>query len=253
MEGHYYTHIGRFLAKHNARLEIDCIPLPTQERQGDEYIMDVVCSPTTTTVLDKKHLKQYTDAEIRLIYYCKNYLQVKRISDLSTADGIFVLPSITEGERSIRQNVLRLNDIRQERPGEVAWKVWRKFLNTLCKEEEGPDKNTMKEKHPIGRRVTKYWDGKPYTGEVTDNEGKYYQVKYDGSNEEELNHTEVTEHLRKNRGEGRTTREVRTRKRLQIKLGDWNITANVSERLWPFYYSSKIDKLYRSYREEWHR
>jgi hypothetical protein len=117
LEGHYYAHIRRFLAKHNASLEIECIPKPTQERQGDEYIMDVVCSPTTTTELDKKQLRHYTDVEIRTIYYCKSSLQVKRLSDLCTADGIFVLPSIAKGKRSIRQNVSRLNSIKQDRPG----------------------------------------------------------------------------------------------------------------------------------------
>jgi hypothetical protein len=40
--------------------------------------------------------------------------------------------------------------------------------------------------------------------------------------------------------------------RLRIPLGDWNILANESERMWPFYYSHKTDNLYRSYREEWH-
>jgi hypothetical protein len=76
---------------------------PTLERQGNEHIMDVVCSPTTTTELDRKQPKHYTDAEIRIIYYCKNYLQVKRLSDLCTADGIFVPSSITRGVRSIRK------------------------------------------------------------------------------------------------------------------------------------------------------
>jgi hypothetical protein len=33
LEGHYYAHIRRFFAKHNASLEIACIPKPTYERQ----------------------------------------------------------------------------------------------------------------------------------------------------------------------------------------------------------------------------
>jgi ribonuclease HI len=41
--------------------------------------------------------------------------------------------------------------------------------------------------------------------------------------------------------------------RLRIKLGDWNKTANESDRLWPFYFSRTKDTLYRSYREEWHQ
>jgi hypothetical protein len=134
--------------KHNARLEIECIPKPTQERQGDEYIMDVVCSPTMTTELDTKQLRHYTDAEIRTTYYCKSYLQVKRLSDLCTADGIFVLPSIAKGERSIRKNVSRLISIKQDRPGEPAWRLWRKFLRTICKEkEEEKTNNNLYDSH----------------------------------------------------------------------------------------------------------
>jgi hypothetical protein len=91
LEGHYYVHIRRFLAKNRASLEIECIPKPVNERQGDEYIMDVVCSPTTANEMEKEYLKYYTDAEIRQIYYCKSYLQVQRISDLCTADGVVEL------------------------------------------------------------------------------------------------------------------------------------------------------------------
>jgi len=70
LEGHYYVHIRRFLAKHNASLEIQCIPKATYERQGDEYIMDVVFSPTTANEMEKNYLQHYTDTEIRQTYYC---------------------------------------------------------------------------------------------------------------------------------------------------------------------------------------
>jgi hypothetical protein len=121
LEGHYYVHIRRFLAQHTASLEIDCIPRPSYERQGDEYIIDVVCSPATVKELDRKFLKYYTDTEIRQIYYCKSYLNVQPISDLCAADGIFILLSIVKGERSIRQCASKLGVIRQERPGGNTW------------------------------------------------------------------------------------------------------------------------------------
>jgi hypothetical protein len=111
LEGHYYAHIRRFLAQNNASLETECIPKLTYERQGDEYIMDVVCTPTTATEMDRNNLKYYTDTGIRQIYYCKSYLNVQRISDLCTADGEFILPSIVKGERSIRQCASRLEEI----------------------------------------------------------------------------------------------------------------------------------------------
>jgi hypothetical protein len=77
LEGHYYVHIRRFLAKHKASIEIDCVPLPYNKRCGDQYIIDIACSPTNTTSLEKQVLKHYNDDKIRKIYYCKSYLQVK--------------------------------------------------------------------------------------------------------------------------------------------------------------------------------
>jgi hypothetical protein len=44
--------------KHSASLDIECILKPACKRQGDEYIMDMVCSPTTATAMDRTKLKQ---------------------------------------------------------------------------------------------------------------------------------------------------------------------------------------------------
>jgi hypothetical protein len=189
LEGHYYAHIGRFLAKHRASLEIDCIPKATYERQGDEYITDVVCSPATATEMDINHLQYYTDAEKRQIYYCKSYLQVKRISDLCMADGVFIIPSIAKGERSIRQCASKLEEIKQERPDGKSWTIWRRLLSTICKNEKenrrtnnNTDENRRgKDKHSIGTKITKYWRGVPYIGKIIKNIGTYYKVKYEDS------------------------------------------------------------------------
>jgi hypothetical protein len=164
--------------------------------------MDVVCSLTTATAtaMDCTTLKQYTDAEIRTIYYCKSYLNVQIISYLCTADGVFVLPSIVKGERSIRQCTSKLEEIRQDRPGGRKWTIWRQFLKTICKNETATTRN----------RTT-------------------------------------------SRKGGRLTNEIGQRMRLRVPRGNWIISANESERLWPFYYSHNTDTLYRSYREEWHR
>jgi hypothetical protein len=266
LEGHYYVNIRRFLAQNKSSLEIEYIPTPAYERQGDEYIMDVVCSPKTVIELDRSKLKHYTDAEIRQLYYCKSYLNVQRISDLCTADGIFIPPSISKGERSIRQSASKLGGIRQERPGESTWTIWTQFLNTICKNDnenkKGNNNNDNdinrkqdeeKEKFSMGTIITKYWNGVPYTGTVIGHTEKYYKIRYNDNDKEELNHTEVRKYTKKNRGEGRMTGEIGQRMRLRRPLGEWAILANASERMWPFYYSHDTNTLYRSYREEWHR
>jgi hypothetical protein len=191
--------------------------------------MDVVCSPTTATAMDCNKLKQYTYAEIRQIYYCKSYLNVKRISDLCTAYGVFVLPSITKGERSIRQCTSKLEEIRQERPGGNTWTIWRRFLDTICKDvKENLPHNYRYEysiksgyRISIGMIVTKYWSGVPYKGTIISNTGKYYKIQYEDNDEEELNHNKLQKYMKKNRGEGRM------REKNRIK----NETTNTIRRL----------------------
>jgi hypothetical protein len=95
LEGHYYVHIRRFLAQTGSSLEIECIPKPTYERQGDEYIMDVVCSPTTAYELERNKLKHYNDAEIRQI------LQklLKRTTNIRSVHGRWRLHPTIDSER----------------------------------------------------------------------------------------------------------------------------------------------------------
>ena len=56
--------------------------------------MDVVCSPTTAIGVDRNNLKQYTDAEIRQIYFCNSYL----IMGGSTVDSSVGLRTLRSGE-----------------------------------------------------------------------------------------------------------------------------------------------------------
>jgi hypothetical protein len=95
--------------------------------------------------------------------------------------------------------------------------------------------------------------GIPYTGTVINNTVKYYRIRYEDNDDEELNHIEVERYMKKNRGDGTTTIDVGQQMRLRVRLGEWNTTAKESERIWPFYYSINKDNLYRSYREEWHQ
>jgi hypothetical protein len=142
--------------------------------------------------------------------------------------------------------VSKLEEIKQERPSGNTWTVWKRFLNTICthKEEKRTGTNTttiveeneeaINNKFSIGTIITKYWGGVPYTGTVTRNTGKYYKIRYEDNDEEELNHSKVRKCTKKNRGEGRTTSEVGQRMRLTIPLGNCNILANELERMWPF-------------------
>jgi hypothetical protein len=80
----------------------------------------------------------------------------------------------------MRQCASKLEDIRQDHTSENTWSIWRKFLLTLCTQDRKIDtqgyNNSIDKKirqHEIGTKITKYWNGIPYEGAVTNNNGKY--------------------------------------------------------------------------------
>ena len=78
LEGHYYVHLRKFLAEHKMQLECACVDRPKLEREHDSFLMDAVCAKST---------EELSDAQARTINYCRNYFEVKRLSDICTADG----------------------------------------------------------------------------------------------------------------------------------------------------------------------
>ena len=79
-----------------------------------------------------KTKEEVSDTNVRIINYCRNYLEVQRLSDICTADGQFIIKSVWDGDRSITQSQSRLEEILQENPGKKEWTQWRKFLKSLC-------------------------------------------------------------------------------------------------------------------------
>ena len=103
LEGHFYTHLQNFLACNNLSFDIADIETANPPREFDQCIMDVA---TSDNALE--------DKEIKVIYYCKSYLQVRWISDLCNADGTSVLPNIKKGLRSIVQSQSKYKEIIQD-------------------------------------------------------------------------------------------------------------------------------------------
>ena len=117
LEGHYYTYVRQFCAKHKISLEIEGINTEKPPRENDECIMDVACSDFD---IEPKDCKK--------IYYCKSYLQIKWLSDLLTANAKVVQKGIWKGYRTITESSSKIEEAIQERPDERTWAVWRKFL-----------------------------------------------------------------------------------------------------------------------------
>ena len=82
-EGHFYKHLQNFLASNNLSIEITDIEKVTPPQEYDRCIIDVACSDD-----------DIPDRDIKYIYYCKSFLQVRWVSDLCKADDTSILPNI---------------------------------------------------------------------------------------------------------------------------------------------------------------
>jgi hypothetical protein len=72
----------------------------------------------------------FSDRDIRLINYCRFYLEATTVSDLCTASGTHLQINATNGSLPL-QSISKLSEPYLEFPGPLAWRAWRRFLLTF--------------------------------------------------------------------------------------------------------------------------
>lgn len=106
--------------------------LPTQSRENVIFLMEWLLT---------KNLKAN---EIRLLNSCRLYLQVVTLSDIVSANGLYILPEIKAG-KTLADRQSNWDWPIQGRPTTVAWSLWNDQLSSL--EHKG------KLKVPLGRWI----------------------------------------------------------------------------------------------------
>jgi hypothetical protein len=120
IENKWIRKLREFLRVINAQIkETDPWTIPSA-REHDHHIMDAVLkSPTIST------------SECARINYCRMYLQVTTLSDITTSDGNYIRYDVLMGEGDRTQ---RIEDIKwpyQEKPNTETWKLWEKTIRSL--------------------------------------------------------------------------------------------------------------------------
>ena len=77
IECKWITSIRTFLSAANMTIQVDTADIPPLQREGDAYIMNTVIQAV-----------KFSPTDIRKINYCRLFLQVVTISDISMASGI---------------------------------------------------------------------------------------------------------------------------------------------------------------------
>jgi hypothetical protein len=98
---------------------IDIMIQPLQ-RALDYYIMD-----------EAVHCSGLLPSEIRWINYCRLYLKIVTVSNMTNVTSNQLASGIRQGLHLWSQSKSKLQEIHQERPNEASWTIWRRFLNTF--------------------------------------------------------------------------------------------------------------------------
>jgi hypothetical protein len=104
-----------YLRKIDGQLEVDqtCI-LPLQ-RIHDEYIM--------TAIINSQRFTAHT---ICLLNYCREFLQLLTLADLTTPDGLHLDQAMLYGHVNELSNRTNLHHFKQGKPQKLVWNLWYK-------------------------------------------------------------------------------------------------------------------------------
>ena len=136
----WFTTLRTFLADTN--LGIDVAPtilrLPKPLRGGDKNLVESFCTLNWST------------SKMNNLNYCRLFLQVETLAEISNTDGLSILPAAWQG-RALPSNSTLLWP-RQERPN--SWTLWRKAIAQLFLQDpttKGRDPRNLPLRSPLGQ------------------------------------------------------------------------------------------------------
>jgi hypothetical protein len=94
MESKWLQSLRQFLFTINGTIEVDRTTIQPLQRIHDCYLMDSVLAND-----------QFTPKQVRLIHYCRVYLQVLTLSDITLANGTHLDPALHHGTKSLLSSI----------------------------------------------------------------------------------------------------------------------------------------------------
>ena len=76
--------------------------------------------------------RKFGPAALHRINYCRMYLNVLLLSDITSPNGKHIDNAAYTGDRDAMPPLETLHSVHQTKPNDKAWAEWRKCLNLLC-------------------------------------------------------------------------------------------------------------------------
>ena len=125
LESKWLSSVRSYLADIKAGIQLDSPGVPELEREGDSFIMDRILAS-----------KRFTSHEIRLLNYCRLYINAVTIADLTTTAGDQFDLNKLSGESSLLSTYNTWMPIKQDKPSPSVWRLWKR-ANTIWSSSDG--------------------------------------------------------------------------------------------------------------------
>ena len=131
-ESEYFASMRGYLASTASSLELQGNFVEPKQRDADDFLMTIALNS-----------QKFKPAQLRRINYCRMYLNVLLVSDITTARGDYIDHLMFSGEATPATTKHKVNQLK---PNAKAWKQWRWLLLLLT--QNSP---RLKLKKPLGQ------------------------------------------------------------------------------------------------------
>ena len=121
LESAWLASLRNYLASIDASIEVGNPFIPPRQRVNDVFIMDIALE-----------MGRFKPVELRRINYCRLYLGVTLLSEITTAGGNRLEPSMYWGNPPAHISTATYHKVTQSNPNAKAWKAWRKLLHLIA-------------------------------------------------------------------------------------------------------------------------
>jgi hypothetical protein len=117
LEAEWLNSLRQYLCDVEGSIAVEQAYVVEPQRERDEFLMDLALSSG-----------RFKPKQLCRVNYCRMYLNVLHVSDVTTANGKAILPGMYSGEAG---RVQTTNKVNQAKPDAKAWRQWRKLLHML--------------------------------------------------------------------------------------------------------------------------
>ena len=114
-ESKWLRFIRNFLRHINGRFELDNAYVVPIQREGDVHLMDIIIDS-----------KQFSKNQINQLNYCRMFLSVYTLSDITKSNGLWLHQEFVDGKPINSSHECDLISVRQQKPSPQIWKLWKK-------------------------------------------------------------------------------------------------------------------------------